>query len=228
MVMTTIVALILSSMSTGLKDIHEKNEAVFNKRSILSSISNHLGQDLKSMTDDEVLELFETKIEQIALDVNGKVVEGDIKPEKIKLSNELKKAEAERIAPLFIYTSADGKKYNIFAIRGKGLWDAIWANVAIGADLNTVTGISFDHLAETPGLGAEIKDNADFGKQFIGKKLFSNSGEYKSVAVVKGGVKQPDHQVDAISGATITCVGVSDMMIDGMSFYKPYFEQHKK
>lgn len=225
--MTTIVALTLSLMSTGLKDIHEKNEAVFTKRSILSSISDHLGQDLKSMTDDQVLELFNTKIEQIALDINGKVVEG-IKPEKIKLADEFKKPDSERIAPLFIYTAENGEKFNIFSVRGKGLWDAIWGNVAISSDLNTVTGVAFDHAAETPGLGAEIKDNADFGKQFIGKKLFTSSGEYKSVSVVKGGIKQPEHQVDAISGATITCVGVSDMMIQGLNFYKPYFEQHKK
>jgi len=225
--MTTIVALTLSLMSTGLKDIHEKNEAVFAKRSILSSISDHLGQDLKSMTDDQVLELFNTKIEQIALDINGKLVDG-IKPEKIKLADEFKKPEAERIAPLFIYTADNGEKFNIFSVRGKGLWDAIWGNVAISSDLNTVTGVAFDHTAETPGLGAEIKDNADFGKQFIGKKLFTSSGEYKSVSVVKGGIKQPEHQVDAISGATITCVGVSDMMIQGLNFYKPYFEQHKK
>ncbi len=224
--MTTIVALVLSGMSTGLKDIHEKNAAVFNKRSILSSISDHISQDLNSMSDDDVLELFDTKIEQIAIDAKGNAVTG-VKAEKIKLSDEFKKPEAERVAPLFIYTDDKGEKYNIFSVRGKGLWDAIWGCVAVNADLNTVAGVAFDHLAETPGLGAEIKDNPGFGKQFIGKKLFEGS-KYTSVAVVKGGVKDPAHQVDAISGATITSIGVSDMMIKGMSFYKPYFEKHKK
>ena len=225
--MTSIVALVLSLMSTGLKDIHEKNAAVFNKRSILSSISNHLGQDLNSMTDDQVLELFDTKIQQIAVDSKGNIVEG-VKPEKIKLSDEMKKPESERVEPVYIYTADDGKKYYIFAVRGKGLWDAIWGSVAVESDLNTVAGVAFDHKGETPGLGAEIKDNPGFGKQFVGKKLFKKDGEFTSVAVVKGGVKDPEHQVDAISGATITSVGVSDMMIKGMNFYKPYFEKHKK
>ncbi len=224
--MTSIVALVLSLMSTGLKEIHEKNAAVFNKRSILSSISDHLDQDLNSMTDDQVLELFDKKIKQISLDANGNVVD-NVKAEKIKLSDEFKKPESERVAPLFIYTDDKGDEYYIFSVRGKGLWDAIWGSVAVNSDLNTVAGVAFDHKGETPGLGAEIKDNPSFGKQFIGKKLFEGN-KYTSVAVVKGGVKNPAHQVDAISGATITSLGVSDMMKKGMNFYKPYFEKHKK
>lgn len=35
LIMTTVVALILSLMFTGLKDIHMKNEAIYNKQAIL-------------------------------------------------------------------------------------------------------------------------------------------------------------------------------------------------
>ena len=51
---------------------------------------------------------------------------------------------------------------------------------------------------------------------------------YVSVAIVKGGIKKPAHQVDAIAGATITSNGVTEMMTRGLAIYLPYFESLKK
>ena len=45
---------------------------------------------------------------------------------------------------------------------------------------------------------------------------------------VKGGIKVPDHQVDAISGATITGNGVDEMMKRGLKYYEPYILKNKK
>ncbi|MDA9036129.1 FMN-binding protein, partial [Flavobacteriaceae bacterium] len=36
-----------------------------------------------------------------------------------------------------------------------------------------------------------------------------------------------DHEVDAISGATITGDGVTDMIIERLNHYLPYFEKEK-
>ena len=94
-------------------------------------------------------------------------------------------------------------------------------------DLVTVAGASFDHAGETPGLGAEIKDNPGFAAQFPGKSLYNEGGEYTSVIVKKGGAKNPTYEVDGISGATVTCDGVTDMLYDGIKYYKPYFESIK-
>ena len=41
---------------------------------------------------------------------------------------------------------------------GNGLWDNVWAYVAIDGDAETIEGIVFDHKGETPGLGARITD----------------------------------------------------------------------
>jgi Na+-transporting NADH:ubiquinone oxidoreductase subunit C len=48
------------------------------------------------------------------------------------------------------------------------------------------------------------------------------------VAVVKGGVKNKNHEVDAISGATITGNGVDDMLDKGLAYYEPYIKKNKK
>jgi Na+-transporting NADH:ubiquinone oxidoreductase subunit C len=225
LVMTLVVAIVLAIVVTGLKPAHDANEAVFKKKEILSAIKDQLGADLSKMKDKEVLDLFGQRVEQVALDANGKSIEG-VKAEDLDMAKEEKKPEAERRYPLFIYKGEKGNTY-LVAVRGNGLWDKIWGTIAIEDDFNTISGASFGHLAETPGLGAEIKDNPNFPKQFVGKSIYEGD-QYVSVAVVKGGVKKPAHEVDAISGATITSTGVSEMMTRGIQAYLPYFEDQKK
>ena len=145
---------------------------------------------------------------------------------KRKDKKEKKKADAEQILPVYIYTTSDSKKYYIVSVRGKGLWDEIWGNIALEKDLNTIAGVAFDHKAETPGLGAEIKDNKDFSGQFTGKKIYDDNG-FRSVYVRKGGAKNDTYEVDGISGATITADGVSEMLKRGLKYYEPYFKTIK-
>ncbi|MFZ4426106.1 MAG: NADH:ubiquinone reductase (Na(+)-transporting) subunit C [Saprospiraceae bacterium] len=223
-IMTLVVSVILAFLVIGLRPIHSASEAVFKKKDILKSISDQLPGDLKVMSDKEILDLFDSKMEQYVLDANGKLVEG-IKAESIDMAAEEKKPANERHYPLFVYKGDKGKLY-LTSIRGNGLWDKIWGYVAFGEDLNTVAGVSFGHAAETPGLGAEISDNPNFPAQFRGKQILEE-GNYVSVAVVKGGVKKPAHEVDGISGATITSVGVSEMFHKGLEPYLPYFESLK-
>ena len=138
---------------------------------------------------------------------------------ELELANEAKKAPKNRSYPVYEYNGQNGKIY-IVAIRGNGLWDKIWGYIALEADLNTIAGVYFDHKAETPGLGAEIKDKQAFKDQFIGKKVFN--GEKVAITVLKR-MKAGIHNVEGISGATITSDGVTDMFSSGMDYYKAYF-----
>lgn len=223
--MTLIVSVLLALLFSGLKPMHDRNAAVFKKREILKAISDYLPTDLDKMSNEEVQKLFEEKITQVVIDANGQVVEG-VKAEDIDLAQEEKKPEQDRRYPVFIYNSDKGKLY-LVAVRGNGLWDKIWGTIAFEEDFNTIAGASFGHVAETPGLGAEITDNPAFPNSFKGKKIFEGD-QFVSVAVVKGGVKDPEHQVDAITGATITSNGVTEMLKKGLQVYLPYFESLKK
>lgn len=225
-IMTLVVSIVLAVIVTGLRPIHAANEAVFKKRDILNAVKNKLSTDLDKMSDQDVITLFDENIEQVALDATGSPVEG-IVAEEIDMAKEEKKPEAERVYPFYIFKGEKGNFY-LAAVRGNGLWDKIWGTIAFEDDFNTIAGVSFDHVTETAGLGAEIKDNPAFQRQFWGKKIFNEAGEYVSVAVVKGGVKKPEHQVDAIAGATITTNGVTEMLEDGLKVYLPYFEKLKK
>lgn len=236
--MTVVVALVLSLMSTGLKPIHDKNEAIFNKKAILSAIETELGDGVKAekLSDEEVLDIFNNNIEQLVVDGEGNVIpptEVEAKgykggaAENIDMAKERKKAPEDKIFPVFVYES-NGEKTYIVSIRGNGLWDEIWGNIALKDDFATVVGASFDHKGETPGLGAEIKDNPAFKAQFSGKSIYNEDGEFTSVVVRKGGVRNPKYEVDGISGATVTGNGVSDMLYNGIQNYMPFFKSVNK
>lgn len=223
--MALVTSVALAFVVNGLKPIHDSNEAVFKKKDILGSIKEQIGVDPTKMKDQDVLKLFEEKVEKIVLDANGKKVEG-VDAESIDMAGEEKKPIADRKYPLFIYKGEKGNIY-LMQVRGNGLWDKIWGTIALKDDFNTVIGASFGHVAETPGLGAEIKDNANFPKSFQGKQIMKD-GSFVSVGVIKGGAKDPAHEIDGISGATITSVGVGNMLKKGMAAYLPYFETLKK
>lgn len=235
--MTALVAIVLAGMSILLKPIHSQNEAVYSKRAILSAIEKKLDKPVSDLSDDEVLNIFKDRMTQKVIDMTGKeltVQEVEAKgykgglAENVDLAQERRRPEAERILPYYTYTNKAGKATTIISVRGSGLWDEIWGNIALEEDMNTISGITFDHKGETPGLGAEIKDNPSFPAAFIGKKIYDGDGTYKSVDVVKGGLSDPKHQVDAISGATITTVGVGEMMVRGVKYYEPILKEKAK
>lgn len=236
LVMTVIVALVLSLLVSGLKEVHTENESVYNKKGILSAVSAQLGKDINAMDNKEVQELFSTSIDQKVINLKGEIISpedlkaktGTSEAVDIDWGKQIKKPENERLLPVFTYKSKDNKEYNILYVRGKGLWDEIWGYIAFENDWNTIAGQAFDHKGETPGLGAEIKDNKAWYGQFTGRKIYSSDGTFKSVSVVKGGVKIPDHQVDAISGATITANGVDEMMKRGLKYYESFIQKNKK
>lgn len=228
LILTGTVAVALTGLREATNDIALRNEDIFNKRAILSAVEDYLpdGKKVKQLKDDEVISLFDEQINQVTLDMSGSIVD-DVKAEDIDMAKQKKKPEAERILPLFIYEK-DGQKFYILSVRGNGLWDEIWGNIALESDLNTIAGAAFDHQGETPGLGAEIKDNKGFPNSFKGKKIYNENGDYVSVEVRKGSVKAGDvHAVDGISGATVTGDGVSKMLETGIKYYEPYFETLK-
>lgn len=230
--LTAASALVLALLFTGFKPMHERNEALFKKRAILAAVDTKLDTKVKNMTDSEVEGIFENDIQQLALNMNGETVSSEEimsrgykggQPVDIDMKKEKKKPESDRILPLFIYNS-NGEKIYIVSVRGNGLWDEIWGNIALQDDFDKIVGATFDHQGETPGLGAEIKDNPKFSENFIGKEIYDD-GDYVGVTVLKGDAKDGIHEVDGISGATITCNGVTEMIKRGVKYYQPYFEK---
>ena len=95
--------------------------------------------------------------------------------------------------------------------------------------MRTIKGAVFDHKGETAGLGAEITQQW-FQDRFVGEKITDANGTLVGIAVSKTnndplGNDKEDHEVDAISGATITGDGVTDMISERLAHYTPYFKR---
>ena len=101
----------------------------------------------------------------------------------------------------------------IIPLNGNGLWGPIWGFMAID-DGSSVVGAVFDHQGETPGLGAEIA-TSKFSQRFIGKQM----GE-QSIVLKKNANKDNPYEVDAISGSTMTCNGVTAMLAKAFEQYR--------
>ena len=218
-VMVIIVAVFLSLAATLLQPRQAKNLEIEKKKSMLESIGI-------ASTPKTTEELYEKYIkESFVLNTMGEEVAG-VDAFTVDLRAEQRKPLEEQYLPVFRAMPEDGEKVIIIPLQGKGLWGPIWGYVSLGSDMNTIYGVTFDHKGETPGLGAEI-NTISFEGMFPGKKLFEN-GEFVSIGVVKGGTRDDDpHNVDAISGGTITSKGLEKMLLDGIRKYNDFLLKNK-
>jgi len=116
----------------------------------------------------------------------------------------------------------------ILPIHGYGLWSTLYGFIALEANGNDIYGLQFYQHGETPGLGAEV-DNPRWKALWRGKKLVDESGELQitvAKTVPSAGAK---YHVDALSGATLTSVGVDNMVRFwmGETGYKPFLSKLK-
>lgn len=199
-----------------------------NKNILYSMGINENGAtDIVFVGTDKVAGEFSKYIsKQLIINADGSSTENseayliDVKKEQAKIKN-----GGTRLLPLFV-GEKEGNSFYIVPIRGKGLWDAIWGYVALDEDM-VVQGAFFDHAAETPGLGANIKQRY-FMDDFVGEQLLEK-GAFQGIKVAKGNndpknLIKDDYEVDALAGATITGDGVSVMLKKDLAMYVPYLK----
>ncbi len=127
--------------------------------------------------------------------------------------------------PIFVCED-NGKTIYVLSASGKGLWDDIWGYIGLRSDLATINGTVFDHKGETAGLGSKINE-AWFEDQFVGK-IISEDGTFIPIEVKKPGNDLNNHQIDGISGATFTGVGVDEMLGRSMEVYYDFFKNNSE
>lgn len=216
-IMVVVVGTILAYAATSLQPRQYENMRIDKMQQILATV----GIQVETTEAEEVYN--EVIVEEIVLDVQGQEREG-VTAFDVDLARELKKTPEEQNFPVYI-AEVESERYYIIPLRGAGLWNAIFGYIALKDDVNTVQGVVFDHLGETPGLGAEITQEW-FRERFADEKIFNDTGELVGISVVKGNpsTSKDDNRVDAISGATITTDGVTDMIYERLNRYLPYFE----
>ena len=227
--LVVVVGTLLSAIDSSLKDKIRINKILEKQQNILYAIgiNQNEGNSVNFIAADKAEEEFNKYVTKQIYIQGDEVIEDnkayliDVKKQKALA----KDPSYMRKLPLFI-AEKDGRNLYVAPIRGKGLWDAIWAYVSVDEDM-VIRGIYFDHKAETPGLGANIKQRF-FMDDFIGESLLDSQGNFKGVTVSKTNLDPKnedkyDNEVDAIAGSTITGDGVTAMIRSDLSLYQPYF-----
>lgn len=230
-IMTVVIGGVLSFASQVLAPAQKRSIELDTKTQILGAV---MTVDKKK---DDVLGIYGDRIKSFVVDINGNRIETDDKgnpivAENVNVLKNYKKDPADRQYPVYEYMNADNPDQidaYIFPVYGAGLWNAIYGYVALESDLNTIKGVSFGHVQETPGLGARIGDK-EVQDRFKGKTIFEGD-QLVSVEMVKGETRNPDlygpHQVDGLSGATLTAKGVNEMLKSYLGSYSVFIEKNK-
>ena len=217
--MVVVVAFLLAFVSSVLKPTQDVNVALDKKKQILAALGE------RDLSDEEGTAKYAEMVEaDDIIDTEGNVVtEGEKGGEKAGFALNSADYKAGRLA-VFVCRVGGERKY-VLPLYGMGLWGPVWGYIAVNADGRTIYGAYFNHEGETAGLGAEIKDSREWQQKFEGKKIFD--ADMKPVIRVckQSEVKNPESEVDAVTGATLTSNGVSDMLREGFGKYVKYLKR---
>lgn len=218
-VMVVVVAFLLAFVSSALKPTQDVNVALDKKKQILAALN------IRNLSDEQSSEEYAKVINADAvIDEQGNVTNPGTKGgEKAGFLLNSADYKAGRLA---IYDcTVEGKRKFVVPVYGMGLWGPIWGYIAVNEDGNTVYGAYFNHEGETAGLGSEIKDSKAWQDLFKGKTIYGADG--KPVLCVKktSEIKDRGCEVDGVTGATLTSVGVSNMLQEGFAKYRNYLKK---
>ena len=217
-VMVIIAAFLLAFVASVLKDKQDANVANDKRGQILSSLNIRNVEDVTGEYKKVILN-------DLVLDVNGKVLQEkggfDVESKDITA-----KDPASKKLPLYVAKVNNDTIY-VVPLYGRGLWGGISGYLALKKDFDTVYGAYFTHESETAGLGARIVEE-EFQDKFKNKKAFADSTVQKVALSLSKKVEDKEHQVDAITGATLTSNGVSEMFLSSLQPYQKYFSANHK
>ncbi len=112
-------------------------------------------------------------------------------------------------APVYLLERDGELLLIVLPVSGAGYQSTIQAMLALEPDLTTIAALTITEQGETPGLGARIEEQV-WQELWLGKQIADETGQIV-ISVVRGTASGP-HQVDGISGATVTSNGIANML----------------
>jgi len=226
-VLSVVCSIALAAAVTLLKPIQDENKALEKQRKILAAaLVLPEGEGDKAKVNQEF-----AKFQRYLVNLNT----GDFREVKLNDPYDQRKAfkQADKSialtpeqdvaalrrraneADIYVMRDATGKvEKMVLPISGYGLWSTMYGYLVLKNDANTIIGVTFVEHAETPGLGGEV-DNPKWKALWQNKQVYSADGQ-AHLKLIKGNVdlSKPDapHQIDGLSGATITSNGVSNLI----------------
>jgi Na+-transporting NADH:ubiquinone oxidoreductase subunit C len=117
-------------------------------------------------------------------------------------------AQRPTLVPVYIVRKGEALERLVLPVHGRGMWSIIYGYVALSADLSTIADIVFFRHGETPGIGDRIQDPAWLAG-WRGKRIYDER-HVARIRVVKAA--QGPHQVDLVSGASVTSGATGDLV----------------
>lgn len=224
-----VCSIVVSIAAVQLRPQQEHNKLIDRQSNILAVA----GFEVEGLSGKDIAALYDERIETRIVDLeSGEYTDAvdPIKYDQSAASRDPEMSEAlsgkEDIAsikrqadyaPVYTVKNDDGSiRCYIMPIHGYGLWSTLYGFIAVESDAQTIYGLGFYDHAETPGLGGEV-DNPKWKAQWPGKQLYNEQGELAIEVVKSGQVRDPEHQVDGLAGASLTTQGVSHLVRFWMS-----------
>ena len=223
LVLCVVCAVVVASATVMLRPLQAANQAINRKENILAAA----GLLQPGVSVAQQFERVEARLVDLdsgqfsdALDAASydqrKASKDPALSKKMSAEQDIAKIQRRaRYAEVYLVKDEQGQLDKlILPVKGYGLWSTLYGFLALEEDLNTIAGIGFYEHKETPGLGGEV-DNPRWKALWPGKQVYGDGGAV-ALRVIKGQVdtSRPEsvHQVDGLSGATLTSRGVDNLI----------------
>lgn len=230
-VLCVVCSLAVSAAAVALRPIQQANEKLDQQKNILDAAGLAIGEYGKvagELEPERIEELYSWVSEKI-VDMDTGQYDEDIDPATWNLMDSISDldlsvaisepdfdpGEERRPKSMKVFfvkrPGNETIQQVVLPIYGKGLWGTLYGYLALKSDLKTIQGITFYQHKETPGLGGEV-DNPNWKAQWDGVQLYDEEGT-PAANVFKGPAPSDNvYAVDGLSGATITCRGVTNLV----------------
>ena len=221
-----VCSVLVSTAAVGLRPQQDVNKQLDIKKNLLLAAGLISSSKATPSEVNQAFESVETKLIELK---TGSAVEGidvatfDVKKAAkdpkflVQIPADKDKARIRtksKYAKVYLVKKDGALDQIVLPFNGKGLWSTMYGFISLAPDTKTVKGIGYYEHGETPGLGGEV-DNPRWKSLWGGKVLLDD--HFKPVLhVIKGSVNtaspEASHQIDGLSGATMTSRGVEAMI----------------
>ncbi len=216
-----VCALLVSVVAVGLRPVQRANieaERIAQLELVLAALSD-IGQaqsidsleprlvELASGRFDDSLDVETYDAERAA----GRPASSVAIPDELDLAGLKRRALHARV--YLVRGGGNEIDLVILPVSGRGYQSTLRAWLVLDGNARTVRALKFYQHGETPGVGSRIEDPA-WEKQWRERPIYDDAGVLRIGVRAAGGGYSDDafYQVDGISGATRTALGVHGMM----------------
>jgi Na+-transporting NADH:ubiquinone oxidoreductase subunit C len=220
--LSLVCSILVASTAILLKPLQQRNEDLYRQQIILDVAGLYVaGSDIESLfagVETRMIDLatgqYSDAVDAADFDAVAAAKDAEL---GIDIPAEYDTASIRRrarLSPVYLVRNENALNQIILPVYGPGLWSTMRGFLSLGPDGSSVRGLRFYEHAETPGLGDQI-DKAEWRARWVDKQVFG-TGDQPRIEVIRGSVDENSsdaiHQVDGISGATLTGRGVTKLV----------------